>query len=161
MYYILIKCYFFLEKFLLLFVPFVDCTTKLKSTFLAVIWIEIKLIFSEYTQLTLFSPQIATFGLLKGNDKFFLIQNMILMVLKLYVYKLRVSDTLNFNTFLHQLVKVKNSEKDAAFNDKQKHDMYLKKWSIIENLLPQQKIFRYLQYEQQLCSRNNFYCNFF
>ena len=83
------------------------------------------------------SLQIATFGLVKGNDKFFLIQNMILMVLKLYVYKSRVSGALSFNTFLHQLVKVKNIEKGAAFNNKQKHDMFLKKWSIIENLLPQ------------------------
>ena len=83
------------------------------------------------------SPQIATFGFVKGNDKSFLIQNMILMVFKLYVYKSRVSGTLSFNAFLHQLVKVKNVEKGAAFNIKQKHDMFLKKWSIVENLLPQ------------------------
>ena len=49
--------------------------------------------------------QIATFGLAKGNDKFFLIQNMILMVFKLCFYKSRVSITLNFSTFLRQLVK--------------------------------------------------------
>ena len=83
------------------------------------------------------SPQIATFGFVKGNDKSFLIQNMILMVFKLYVYKSRVSRTLNFNIFLHRLVKVKNVEKGAAFNNKKKHDMFLKKWSILENLLPQ------------------------
>ena len=47
------------------------------------------------------------------------------MVFKLYVYKSRVSGTLNFNTFLHQLIKVKNLEK--AFNNKQKHNMNLKK----------------------------------
>ena len=82
------------------------------------------------------SQKIATFGFVEGNDKSFLIQNMILMVFKLYVYKSRVSGTLNFNTFLHQLAKVKNVEKGAAFNNKQKHDMFLKKWSIIENLLP-------------------------
>ena len=83
------------------------------------------------------SPKIATFGFVKGNDKFFLIQNMILMVLKTYVYKARASGTLNFNTSLHQLVKAKNVEKGAAFNNKQKYDMFLKKWSIVENLLPQ------------------------
>ena len=85
------------------------------------------------------SPQIATFGFVKGNDKSFLIQNMILMVFKLYVYKSKVSSTLNFNTFLRQLVKVKNVEKGAAFKNKQKHDIFLKKWSIVENLLPQEK----------------------
>ena len=42
------------------------------------------------------------------------------MVYKLSVYKSRVSRTLNSNRFLHQLVKVKNLEKDAAFNNKQK-----------------------------------------
>ena len=35
------------------------------------LWIEIKLFFSEYIQLTFLSPQIATFGLVKGNDKSF------------------------------------------------------------------------------------------
>ena len=59
------------------------------------------------------------------------------MEFKLRVYKLKVSGTLNFNTFLHQLVKVKNLEKGAAFNNKQNHDIFLKKWSIVENLLPQ------------------------
>ena len=42
------------------------------------------------------------------------------MVFKLFVYKSRVSGTLNSNTFLHQLVKVKKLEKGAAFNNKQK-----------------------------------------
>ena len=78
------------------------------------------------------SPQIATFHLVKGTGKFFLIQNMILMVFKLYFYKLRVSGTPNY-----QLVKVKNLEKGTVFNNKQKHDMFLKKRSIRENLSPQ------------------------
>ena len=68
------------------------------------------------------SPQVVTFSVVKDNDKSFLIQNMILMVFKLFVYKPRVSRTLNSNTFLHQLVKVKNLEKGAAFNSKQKHE---------------------------------------
>ena len=59
------------------------------------------------------------------------------MVFKPYVYKSRVIGTLNLNTFLHQLVKVKNLEKGAAFDNKQKHDTFLKKCSLIENLLPQ------------------------
>ena len=64
---------------------------------------------------------------------------MILMVFKPYVFKLRVSGTLNFDTFLHQLVKAKKLEKGAAFNNKQKRDVHLKKWAIVENLLPLQK----------------------
>ena len=77
-----------------------------------------------------------TFALVKGNDKSFLIQNMLWMVFKLFVYKSRINGTLNFNTFLHQLIKVKNLEEGGAFKNKQKHDMFLKKWSIVENLLP-------------------------
>ena len=96
-----------------------------------------KLFFYEFIQLTLLSPQIATFGLVKGNGKSFFIQKMTLMVFKLNVYKSRVCCTFNFNTFLHLLVKVNNLEKGAAFNNKQKHDMFLNKWSIVENLLPQ------------------------
>ena len=57
------------------------------------------------------------------------------MVFKIYVYKLRVSATLNFNALLLQLVKVKKLEKGVAFNNKQKHDIFLKKWSIVENFL--------------------------
>ena len=53
------------------------------------------------------------------------------MIFKLYVYKSRVSSTLNSNKFLHQMVKVKNVEKGAAFKNKQKHDMFFKKCSII------------------------------
>ena len=59
------------------------------------------------------------------------------MVFKLYVYKSRVSGTLKFNTFFHQLAKAKKLEKGAAINNKQKHDVFLKKWSIVENLLSQ------------------------
>ena len=59
------------------------------------------------------------------------------MVFKLYVYKSWVSGTPNFNTYLLQMVKVKNVEKGVAFNNKQKHDMFLKKLSMVGNLLPQ------------------------
>ena len=88
MYYILIKCYFVLENLLLLYVPLVNYITLiyLFSSFNQIIslWIEIKnYFFLEYIQLKLLSPQIVTFGLVKGNDKSFLIQNMILVVFKL------------------------------------------------------------------------------
>ena len=79
------------------------------------LWIKIKLFFFQYIQLTLLS---ATFSLVKGIGKFFLIQNMILIVFKLYVHKSRVSGTLNFNIFLYQLVKAKNLEEGAAFINK-------------------------------------------
>ena len=62
---------------------------------------------------------------------------MILMVFKLYVYNSKVSGTLNFNTFFHQLVKVRNLEKGATFNNKQTHELVFKKRSIVENVLPQ------------------------
>ena len=100
------------------------------------LWIEIKLFFTRYVQLSHLPPQIDTFGIVKGNDKYFLIQNKILMVFKMYVYKSKVRGTLIFNTFLQQLVTVNNIEKGAAFSHKQKQDMFLEKWSIVGNLLP-------------------------
>ena len=48
------------------------------------LWIETKLFFFEYVQLILFSTQIVTLSSVKGNGMSFLIQNMILMVFKLY-----------------------------------------------------------------------------
>ena len=71
------------------------------------------------------------FSLVNGNDKSFLIRNMILIIFKLYVNKSRVSGTLDFNTFLRKLVKAKNLQRGAAFNNKQKHDMFLKKLPIV------------------------------
>lgn len=52
--------------------------------------------------------------------KVFLIQNLVLVAFKVHVSKSRVSDRLNLNTFLHRLVKERNTEKDASFNDQQK-----------------------------------------
>ena len=72
--------------------------------------------------------------MLKRNDKSFSIQNIFLIVFKLYIYKSRINKTLCFGICLHQLVKVKNLEKGIVLNNNQKHDMCLKKWSIIENL---------------------------
>ena len=54
--------------------------------------------FSEYIQLTVVSTDCHFQS--KGNDKSFLIQNMILMLFKLYVYKSKVSGTLNFHVLL-------------------------------------------------------------
>ena len=72
--------------------------------------------------------------MLKHNDKSFSIQNIFLIVFKLYVYNSRINKTLCFGICLHRLVKVKNLEKGVVFNNNQKHDMCLKKWSIVENL---------------------------
>ena len=105
------------------------------------LWIETKLFFPKHIKLRLLSPQIPTLSLVKGNSKSVLIQNTILMVFKHYLYKSRVWGTLNFNMFLHYLIKVNNLEKGAVFNNKQKVDMFLKKWSIVEKLLQQLKIF--------------------
>ena len=60
-----------------------------------------RLFFPACIQLTLLSPQIVAFGLVKGNDKSFLIQSMTLMIFKLYVHKSRFSCALNFNTFIN------------------------------------------------------------
>ena len=96
-----------------------------------------ELLFYELLQLTFSSPQIATLGLVNDNDKSILIQNMVLMVFNLYICKSRVNGTLSYDTFFHHLVKVKNLEKGVAFNNKQKHDVFLKKWSVVVSLSSQ------------------------
>ena len=55
---------------------------------------------------------------------------MILMVFKLYVYKSRVSDLLNFNIFSHQLVKVKKL-KTGAYSAINQNMMLINKWSTL------------------------------
>ena len=50
---------------------------------------------------------------------------MILVVFKLNIYKSRVNGTLNFNTFLHQQIKIKYLEKKAAF----------KTWHVFEEMV--------------------------
>ena len=48
-----------------------------------------------------------------------------------------INQGLAAHLILIQLVKVENLGKGAAFNNKQKHDMFLNKCSIVENVLPQ------------------------
>ena len=55
---------------------------------------------------------------------------MILMVCKLYVDKSKATSSLNLNTFLHELIKVKDLEKGAAFNNKPRREMFLKLYPI-------------------------------
>ena len=65
---------------------------------------------------------------------------MILMVFKLYVYKSRVSDLLNFNIFSHQLVKVKKL-KTGAYSAINQNMMLINKWSTIQNFCNNKKSF--------------------
>ena len=73
--------------------------------------IEIKLFFFRIYTINTFVP-IATFGLVKGNNKPFLNLKYDFMVFKCYAYK---SNT--YSILLHQLDKVKNLEKSVTFNN--------------------------------------------
>ena len=78
-------------------------------------------------------PQIAILGHTNTDDSCFITQNLILLIFKFYVYKLRGSGNLSFSAFFHKLVNIKNLEKSAAFRNRRKLDVYKKKWSFIQN----------------------------
>ena len=80
---------------------------------------------------------------------------MILIGFKIYFHQSRLSDTLNFNKFLQRLVKVKNLEKGPVLNNKQKHNMFLKKWSIVENVLPTIHLPTYIMNNKALIETGN------
>ena len=66
------------------------------------------------------------------NDAF-LIQNHILLLLKLYTSNARKDGFLSFNIFLNEVGEIKNLEKRVAANNRNKCERFRKKWHRIEN----------------------------
>ena len=66
------------------------------------------------------------------NDAF-LIQNHILLLLKLYTSNVRKDGFLSFNIFLNEVSEIKNLEKRVAANNRNKCERFRKKWHRIEN----------------------------
>ena len=80
-------------------------------------------------------PQTAILGHTTTDDTCFITQNLVLLIFKFYVYKLRGSGNLSFTTSFRKLVNIKNLEKGAALRNRRKLDVYKKKWPFIENAL--------------------------
>ena len=69
---------------------------------------------------------IAIFGYTNNDDRCFITQGLILLILKYCVYKSRISGNFSFSTFFHKLVKIKNLENGTALIIQRKHDVYKK-----------------------------------
>ena len=83
------------------------------------------------------TPQAAIFGFLEIDCQSYLIQNHILLILKLYIYKSRKILFLSSTCLLKEVSKIKNIEKKvvASVNEK-KNIAYKRKLGKIEDKLP-------------------------
>ena len=83
------------------------------------------------------TPQAVIFGFLEIDCQSYLIQNHILLILKLYIYKSRKIFFLSSTCLLKEVSKIKNIEKKvvASVNEK-KNIAYKRKLGKIEDKLP-------------------------
>ena len=78
-----------------------------------------------FSQLT---PQTAIFGFYNIDEDTFLIQNHILLLLKLHICNNRKYGFLFVNNFLNEISKIKNLERRVAVNNQNKCERFRKKW---------------------------------
>ena len=84
--------------------------------------------FHDDFSLPILSPHTPLFGFLDfSEDEDLFLFNHILLVFKLYFYKMREEITLHLKMLLMNIAGVKRIEKKIATNEK-KMDMYKKKW---------------------------------
>ena len=73
--------------------------------------------FTDFLQFSQLTPQNAFFGFHNIDTDTFLIQNHILLLLKLRIYNTRNNGLLSFNNFLNEISKIKNLERRVALNN--------------------------------------------
>ena len=95
------------------------------------LWEELTLFFAPSINLDPLSPKSALLGFLEDTDDTFLIQNHILLLFKLCVYKNR-TDTPNIHTIIRKIKATYEIEKKINSNRSEKFE---KKWSIVTHLL--------------------------
>ena len=66
-------------------------------------------------------PQTAIFGFLEADCQSYLIQNHILLISKLYIYKSRKNKFLSSTCLLKESSKIKNTETNIASVNEKKH----------------------------------------
>ena len=99
------------------------------------LWNKVKNYFKNDVRLISLTPQIAILGYLNKNDETFLLQNIILLLFKNYVYKSRSNANLDIEYFINYLLLIKNNEKSQSLKNPNKLKLYEKPWSLIENCL--------------------------
>ena len=94
-----------------------------------------KLDFVNDIKLIALCPKNAILGYTNTDDRCFLTQNLILLILKFYVYQSRISGNFSFSAFFHKLVEIKNLENGTVLKNRRNLDLFKKEWSFIENSL--------------------------
>ena len=83
------------------------------------------------------TPQAAIFDFLEADCQSYLIQNHILLILKLYICKSRKNKFLSSTCLLKEISKIKSKEKKvASVNEKKKNIAYKRKWGKFEDKPP-------------------------
>ena len=98
--------------------------------------------FQNNLVLSTLTTQAAIYGILKfasndsisRNKKVFI--NHILLIFKLYVFTSREKKFINLNNLIAEIRKVKRSEKETALTNSMKTIAFIKKQSIINNIIP-------------------------
>ena len=81
-------------------------------------------------------PQAVNFGFLEADCQSYLIQNHILLISKLYIYRFRKNNFLSITCLLKEISKIKNTEKKVESVSKKKDIACKRKWGKIEEKLP-------------------------
>ena len=115
---------------------FVDCC------FTVSLWFSIKEFFKEDFPLVSLTPQVAILGYLNTDDKTFLLQNIIILLFKYYIYKSRQTGKLDLVSFISLLSKIKNLEKRLSFENQKNLKNFKRKWSLIEKRIDDYDIFK-------------------
>ena len=82
------------------------------------------------------TPQVAIFSFLEADCQSYLIQNHILLISKLYIYKSRKNKFLSSTCLLKEISKIKNIEKKIASVNEEKNTAYKMKWGKADGKLP-------------------------
>ena len=94
---------------------FCDCTIT------QCLWKKLQLKLKDDITLLPLTPQAAIFGFLEGNCQSYLIQNHILLISKLYIYKSRKNKFLSSTCLLKDISNIKNIEKKVTSVNEKKH----------------------------------------
>ena len=109
---------------------FCDCTIAQR------LWKKLQLQLKENITLLLLTPQAAIFGFLEADCQTYLMQNHILLIPKLDIYKYRKNKFVSSTCLLKEISKIKNIEKKVASVNEKKNIAYKRKWGKIEDKLP-------------------------
>ena len=91
--------------------------------------------FENHLSLYDFTPQVAFFGFTKKDLDDTILQNHLLLVFKIYLYKSRSYGLVCLKSLLLEIKKINRFEKKIVEANANKHKSYLLKWNKIDNQL--------------------------